>query len=162
MILGREEILRRVQRDKLIKNFNIMCLQQAGYDLRVDTIYRISGEPFLGVNERRLPQIKEIRDNIVSVKPMEYLLVKTVEEINMPLDLAAIVLPRTTLFRMGISLRTGVVDPGYKGALVFGLKNESKLDIGIERGARIAQIIFMKVEGRTAPYKGRYNGGKIV
>ena len=162
MILGRDEILKRVKNENLIENFDETCLQQAGYDLRIKTAYWIENSSFLGKNERKLPTISEVKNDVIVLEPNEYLLMETVEKVNMPLDLIAIVLPRTSLFRMGASLRTGVVDPGYKGSLTFGLKNESNLKIKIEKGARIAQIVFIKVFGKASEYKGVYQGGRIV
>lgn len=162
MILGRSEILRLVNEKNLIENFYEKSLQQAGYDLRMKTAYRIKGEPFLKNEERILPTVEEIQDNPILLRPGEYILMETVEKVNMPLNLAAVVYPRTTLFRMGVSLRNGVVDPGYVGSLIFGLKNESMLNVKIEKGSRVAQMIFLVVKGKTIPYEGVYKGGKIT
>ena len=162
MILGREEILKRVKNENLIENFCEQCLQQAGYDLRIKTAYYIEGSPSLLKEKRILPNVTEIKTEKIVLEPNEYVLIETVEKVNMPLDLIALVFPRTTLFRMGASLRTGVVDPGYKGTLTFGLKNESDLRIKIEKGARVAQIIFIKTIGKTVEYKGKYQGGKVI
>jgi deoxycytidine triphosphate deaminase len=80
----------------------------------------------------------------------------------MPDDLIAFILPRSTLFRCGVSLRTAVVDPGYRGALTLGIKNEGALEFRLQRGARIAQIVFSEVMGDAAQYSGKYQGGKVV
>ena len=162
MILGRYEILKRVKEQKLIDNFYEKSLQQSGYDLRIKTAYRIEGNPYLKGDERKLPKIKEVLEDPIIINPNEYLLMETIEKVNMPLDLAAVVYPRTTLFRMGLGLRNGVIDPGYTGSLVFGLKNESSLTVKIKKGSRVAQIIFLKVLGETVPYEGVYKGGKIT
>ncbi|MCD6564076.1 MAG: dCTP deaminase [Thermoproteales archaeon] len=162
MILGRYEILKLVKEKRLIENFFEKSLQQAGYDLRIKTAYRIKGEPYLKGEERILPNIEEITEDPIIIYPNEYLLMETMEKVNMPLDLAAIVFPRTTLFRMGLGLRNGVIDPGYVGSLVFGLKNESSLTVKIKKKSRVAQIIFLKVQGKTIPYEGVYKGGKIT
>jgi len=76
--------------------------------------------------------------------------------------LMARVLPRSSLFRCGASLRNAVVDPGYNGTLTFGLKNESEFNFVVEKGARICQIVFEAVHGETKPYQGKYQGGKVV
>jgi deoxycytidine triphosphate deaminase len=72
------------------------------------------------------------------------------------------VLNRSSLFRCGASTFNAFVDPGYKGALTFGLKNISDHDISIQKGVRVAQIVFEEVTGGTKPYSGRYQGGKVV
>ena len=80
----------------------------------------------------------------------------------MPLDLVAFIFPRSTLFRCGVSLRTAVVDPGYRGRLTIGIKNETKHEFKLEKHARIAQIVFCLVKGKTGKYEGAYQGGKVV
>ena len=63
MILGRYEILKLVKEKRLIENFFEKSLQQAGYDLRIKTAYRIKGEPYLKGEERILPNIEEITED---------------------------------------------------------------------------------------------------
>ncbi len=162
MILGRGEILRLVKEKKLIEGFDESCLEGAGYDLRVGMFYGNSGDTFLGKEDRRLPDIKEIMEDVLLLKPGEYVLMETVERVNMPSDLIARVLNRSSLFRCGASTFNALVDPGYKGRLTFGLKNISGHDFTVRRGARVAQIVFEEVRGETKGYTGKYQGGKVV
>jgi len=162
MILGKDEILERVKKSKLIEGFDESCLGGAGYDLRVAKFYSASGQTYLGKDERKLPDIQEIPEDTLLMKPDEYVLVETIEKVNMPADIAARVLNRSSVFRCGASTFNALVDPGYKGALTFGLKNISDHDFSIQRGAKIAQIVFEEVKGGTELYKGRYQGGKVV
>ncbi|MFH0863384.1 MAG: dCTP deaminase [Candidatus Altiarchaeota archaeon] len=161
MILGRQRILRLVE-GGLIENFTIDCLGGAGYDLRVDRIYSLESDSRLGVNDRKTPDVQEIMFEKYAIPPGEYVLVETLEKVKMPPDVMARVLNRSTLFRCGCSLFNAVVDPGFRGTLTFGLKNLSMRDFTIERGARIAQIVFEEVSGETALYDGKYQGGKVV
>lgn len=162
MILGKSEILKLVKDKKLIENFEKECLGGAGYDLRIGKFYSASGQTYLGKTERKLPEIEEIQEDILLMKPGDYVLIETAESVNMPSDLAARVLNRSSLFRCGASTFNALVDPGYKGALTFGLKNISDHDFSIQKGARVAQIVFEEVKGGTELYKGRYQGGKVV
>lgn len=162
MILGKEEIQKLVDASTLIENFSEDCLEGAGYDLRLNCLHRISGSAFIGEKERFLPDSGRIASARYNIEPGEYFLAETVEKLNMPHDLAAIVLNRSSLFRAGCSLSTALVDPGYRGALVFGLKNLSDVRFEIEKGARFAQIVFLRVAGKTTPYSGRYQGGKVL
>lgn len=162
MILSAQKIKHLVSKHKLIEYFDEESLNGAGYDLRAGRFHRIKGESFLGVRERRLPEACEIKEDKVTLKPEEYILVETIEKVHMPKNLMARILNRSTLFRCGCSLMTAVVDPGYYGALTVGLKNLSNQDFTVERGARIAQIVFETIEGEATPYEGRYQGGKIV
>jgi dCTP deaminase/dUTP pyrophosphatase len=162
MILGKDRILALVRDAKLIEGFAESSLGGAGYDLRVGRFHRPASETHLGVSDRKMPKITELSGDRITLKPGEYVLVETIEKVNMPANVAAKILPRSSLFRLGCSLETALVDPGYKGALTMGLSNISKHDFTIERGARIAQIVFEEVEGETTLYKGKYQGGKVV
>lgn len=162
MILGKDEIVRLVLEKKLVEGFDKTCLQGAGYDLRVGKFYSIIGGAHLGKSERRMPEIKEIPGDVVLLKPNEYILIETLEKVNMPEDLAARVLNRSSLFRCGATTFNALVDPGYRGALTFGLKNVSENEFSIERRARVAQIVFEEVKGNTKLYCGKYQGGKVV
>ncbi len=42
------------------------------------------------------------------------------------------------------------------------MKNESEHAFELEKGARIAQIVFEEVDGEATPYSGRYQGGKVA
>lgn len=162
MILAQSKITELVKKSKLIENFSDDCLEGAGYDLRVGKIYRIKSDSYLGKVKRKTPDVEEINVESYRLKPGEYVLIETVERVNMPTDMIARILPRSTIFRSGCSLITAVVDPGFEGTLTMGLKNLSGFNFTIEKKSRVAQIVFEKIEGKTRPYTGRYQGGKVV
>jgi deoxycytidine triphosphate deaminase len=162
MILGREKINELALEKKLLEDFDVVCLEGAGYDLRINRIYKLKNGGFIGAKDRKTPDVAEIGFDKYSLKPGEYVLIETLEKVNMPSDVAARILPRSSLFRCGCSLITALVDPGYRGVLIMGLKNLSDFEFVVERGARVAQIVFERVEGETRSYDGRYQGGKVV
>jgi len=162
MMLGRDEILKLAKEKKLLEGYDESCLQGAGYDLRVGKFYNCSGDSYLGKDERRMPRIEEIPSDILRMAPGDYVLIETVEKVNMPADIAARVLNRSSVFRCGATTFNALVDPGYQGTLTFGLKNISNSNFSIQRGARVAQIVFEEVKGRAEVYSGKYQGGKVV
>ena len=162
MILGSEIIKKLTEEKKLIESFDEKSLCGAGYDLRVGKFYEITGASHLGVNGRTLPSANEIFKDVIALGPDDYLLIETIEKVNMPKDVMARILPRSTVFRAGCFLVTAVVDPGYFGTLTMGLKNLSQCDFRLEKGSRIGQIVFEEVSGEANLYDGRYQGGKIV
>jgi dCTP deaminase/dUTP pyrophosphatase len=162
MILGKEEILRLIRENKLLENCVEDFVEGAGYDLRVGRFYDASGSTYIARDERRLPEVKEIPEEILLLKPGQYVLMETMERVNMPEDLIARVLNRSSLFRCGASTFNALVDPGYRGTLTFGLKNISDHEFSIQKGARVAQIVFEEVKGAAESYSGRYQGGKVV
>jgi deoxycytidine triphosphate deaminase len=162
MYLGSSELKRRIIEEKILHNCSLENIQGAGVDLKIEKLFAIDGSAYLGIEERTLPETEEIEDLIYKLEPNKYYLCLTRESVNMPEDLVAFILPRSTLFRCGVSLRTAVVDPGYEGALTIGIKNEGTSEFKLKRGARIAQIVFSKVKGDAEGYNGKYQGGKVV
>lgn len=166
VVIGCEEILKQIkQKQPLIENVDEKNIQPSGVDLRVKCVYRLKNGGYLGVENRKTPDVevvtKENGEKIV-LKPNEFVLVETMEKVNMPNNLSAIVLPRSSLFRCGVSLHTAVVDPGYIGTLTFGMKNLSNFPFEIEMGSKIGQIVFEEVKGNIKLYNGKYQGGKVT
>jgi deoxycytidine triphosphate deaminase len=161
MMLGAGE-LNKLIGGGLIENHEPSSVGGAGYDLRVDRIYSIGSGSMLSEDERRTPKVSEMDFTQYRLGPGEYILCETLERINMPEDLAARVLNRSTLFRCGVSLFHALIDPGFHGTLTFGMKNLSAHEFLLGRHSRIAQIVFERVSGDTIGYDGRYQGGKIV
>lgn len=162
MYLGSSEIKRRILKENLLENCNIENVQGAGCDLRIEKLFLLDSPAFLGIEERMLPKLCEVPETDFKLAPGRYYLCLTKETVNMPESLIAFILQRSTLFRCGVSLRTAVVDPGYRGALTIGIKNEGQMEFGLQRGARIAQIVFSEIKGDAAGYSGKYQGGKVV
>lgn len=171
MILGPKLLLQLVKEKKLVENLSERELtnpEGAGFDLRLGEVFEISGKAFLGETHRKTPDItsikiyKEGKKQSIKIKPGEFYLVKTVEKINLPIDLSAVILPRTTTFRSGLFLRTGPIQPGYQGELTFGLKNEGPITVEIEMGARFSHVIFHEIKGEGSKYRGQWQGGRVT
>ncbi len=172
-VLGIDEVLRRVKKEKLIENLGRRELKNpegVGVDLRLGAVYKIiSGGAFIeanlgkrkGVKTEVIAEYRRGRQKEIVIEPGQYLLVSTFEKLNTPKDLMPVVYPRTSLFRAGLLLLNSKTDPGYKGTLTMGLKNLSEYDVTIQMGARIANIVFFKIEGQTVSYRGQHQGGRI-
>jgi deoxycytidine triphosphate deaminase len=168
MIISPKQLLKLVKSKKLVEGLSQRELtnpEGAGFDLRLGEVYKISGKAFLGEIHRQTPEIESVakfgKDKSIKIKPGDFFLVKTIEKINLPLDLSAVILPRTTTFRSGLFLRTGPVQPGYEGELTFGLKNEGPITVEIEMGARFAHILFHEIKGVGSQYRGQWQGGRV-
>src|SRR5690606_19625270 len=116
MILGPKELLKLVKKINLVTNLSERELtnpEGAGFDLRLGEVYKISGKAFLGVTERHTAEIKlvkkydEKKPTSIKIKPGDFYLVKTIEDVNMPENLTAHITPRSTTYRSGLILRTG-------------------------------------------------------
>lgn len=180
MVIGINEILRRVKKEKLIEGLGQRELKNpegVGVDLRLGAVYKIiSGRAFIegdrqqALGNRKGVKTKEIatfkkgkrKQDWVTVEPGHYYLVATLEVINTPKDLMPLVFPRTSLFRAGLLLLNSKTDPGYKGTLTMGLKNLSEFDVSLQIGARICNVVFFKIYGQTTIYRGQHQGGRIT
>ncbi|MFA6551668.1 MAG: hypothetical protein WCV41_04030 [Patescibacteria group bacterium] len=174
MILGIKKLHELVKEIKLVENLcerEINNPEGAGFDLRLAEVYELEGAGFLGVEERDTPKInlaakddasKAEAENFFIFEPGKYYLIKTMEKVNLPTTLSGIIFPRTTMFRSGLGLFNGVVQPGYSGELTFGLCNLGKSDIKISFGARIVHITFHEVLGEGNQYRGQWQGGRVA
>src|SRR3989337_2348762 len=163
-MIGPKELLRLVKEKKLVENLDKRELENpegAGFDLRLGEVYKIKGKAFLGNESRSTPGVElvkkyeEGKKRSIKIKPGDFYLVKTIEKINLPVNLSAVIIPRTTTFRSGIFIRTGPIQPGYQGELTFGLKNEGPITLEIEMGARIVHVIFHEIKGGGSKYRGQ-------
>lgn len=161
MYLSSKEIKERIKADRLLEGHEDRNIQGAGVDLRIGKLFYPTSGASLGVEKRVLPEMQEVEGAVYTLGPGSYSLCLTMEEVRMPPDLVAFIYPRSTLFRCGVGLRTAVVDPGYEGPLTLGIKNEGAHPFALERGARIAQIVFAEVQEGATNYGGRYQGGKV-
>ena len=75
--------------------------------------------------------------------------------LNLPENVAAQTIIRSTFNRNGIFLTSGLYDSGYKGHIGFALHNVAGYT-KIEQGTRIGQIIFVRSES-AGIYAGGYN-----
>ena len=171
MILGPKKLLELVKKKKLVEGLSERELtnpEGAGFDLRLGEVYKISGKAFLGEESRSTPGVELIKKyqkgkkRSIKIKPGDFYLVKTIEKINLPLNLSAVIIPRTTTFRSGIFIRTGPIQPGYEGELTFALKNEGPIIVEIEMGARFVHVLFHEIKGGGSPYRGQWQGGRVT
>ncbi len=170
MILGHSELKKLIKSNNLITGLSERDEKDAEgcvFDLQLDKVYTLKGKAFLGIDERETPELTEVasydpkKRSRFTFEPGKYYMTKTVEVVNIPENIAAIVKPRTTTFRCGLYLRAGIINPGYNGTLDFAIKNEGPIPVEIELGARFAQIFFMEVKGKAVhTYRGQWQGGK--
>jgi len=168
-MLGTKELLRLVKEEKLVEDLCERELENpegTGFDLRLGEVFKIKdGEAFLGETERHTPETESIvkygQDKEIILKPGDFFLVKTIEKVNLPEDIAGIFRPRSTLQRGGIGLFTATASPGYSGELTFGICNLGKNDFKIELGARFVHILFFKTGDNHSAYRGQWQGGRV-
>ena len=181
MIITARKILDMNRKYNFIQNLSEreMNPEGIGFDIRVKEVYKLCDDGFLGVNDRKSPKLEKVadidnNDESITLSPGEYVLIKTIEKVNIPSEKIFIeelnqslyimldVYPRSTLQRCGVYFKGTKTDPGYYGELTFGLKNESNVNFKLELGARIANIVFKTAIGEISrPYEGQWKGGRV-
>lgn len=164
MLLAAEEIRGMIAAGSLVKN----CLdakkqvQQCGVDLTVGAIYALHGTGSLDFSneKRKLPEYKEIatRHDAWQLKPGTYHAAMN-EHIELPNNIAGLLLPRSSALTCGLEVHSALWDPGYKGRsfMHFSLTRP----IVLHKNARIAQMIFFRLP-ETRAYEGAYKGEDIL
>jgi deoxycytidine triphosphate deaminase len=152
-----------------------------GFDLRVGEVHQIVGDSLLGVSERYssktelIGNVQENGNEKVILRPGQFCLVTTMEIVHAPAEkikydsffpeayLIPKVHPRSSLQRGGVSFHATKTDPGYKGKLTFGIKNQGNQNFVFELGARMFNVEFEPVVGELKrAYSGQHQGGRVT
>ena len=96
--------------------------------------------------------------------PGEHVLVSTLESIKIGGDLMAVMYPRSSTNRKGISVElTGIVDSGYEGQLTIPVRNNTNSQIiRLYPGERFCQIVLEKLDTAVAAKPSRYHRKDII
>jgi len=167
-MLNREEIEKLIKENNLVSGFIDLKTQLTpnGFDLTAANIYEfdLQGRVDFSNKERIIPGCREIpaqKENSGDefgwwdLKKGVYK-VKTNETVNMPNDLTAIAFTRTTLLRMGVITAHGVWDAGFRGRSEFSLVVENPFGLKLKQNARVAQLVFLKINTTGQGYSGIY------
>ena len=147
MILSDREILRYIDKgDLIIEPFSEASLQPSGYDLR------FSGECILD-GER-------LEEETIELPPKKHGILSTVEKVGLT-NLVGDLKLRSSFCREGIVGSFGWVDAGWIGVLSLSVMNSGETPVTIERGERVAQIVFVTLSsGVVREYDGKYKGSE--
>lgn len=96
--------------------------------------------------------------------PGEYVIVSTLEKITMPKDVMAVLYPRSSVNRRGLSVDlTGIVDCGYEGQLAVPVRNNTSHQIiRLYPGERFCQVVFEETGEEIEDRTNRYSKKDII
>ncbi len=134
-------------------------VQPAGVDLRVGSVSRIVEAGFLGRSRKRIPRAEPIasQEGVWRLGPGHYR-IRFLDTVSVPRWAVGFCYPRSSLLRMGATLLCAVWDPGYTGRGEALLVVYNGLGIELEEEARIAQLVFARLEEEVEAYSGDYQG----
>jgi deoxycytidine triphosphate deaminase len=134
--------------------------QPAGYDVSVNKIQSFpKSKHTLGIakgENSTLQDVPLVDDYFELNEPGAYF-VDLNEITTIPKDAIGILLPRSTLLRNGLDVRTALFDPGYSGQPKVMLVCHRPARV--QRFTRIGQLVIMKSDKEFASqYSGQYQG----
>lgn len=96
--------------------------------------------------------------------PREYVLVSTFESIKVPSDLMAVLYPRSSVNRKGLSVDlTGIIDSGYEGQLAIPVRNNTQAQtVRLYPGERFCQVVFDRLDQDVDIITSRYHKKDII
>ena len=165
MITG-EKTLRQIYPDLKENQY-----QPAGVDLTLDEVYVLEHNDgtIYGLlkDAKVLPkqikcqtaniQVGGMLKTVFKLKPHTAYIAQTTEKIKISKYAGQFYLPRSSLLRAGVDVRTAFGDPGFNGHLSFLLINHTDELFVIEKGARFAQLVDMSADNVDKEYDGDYN-----
>lgn len=135
-------------------------LSSYGYDVRVGTLFKVftnvasdggqaivdpknfSDDMFITIDTARSGGG---RDHIV-IPPNSFALAETVETIEVPRDVLAICVGKSTYARCGIIVNVTPLEPEWRGKVTLEISNTTPLPAKIYANEGIAQIVFIKAD----------------
>jgi dCTP deaminase len=132
-----------------------------GYDVRVGTKFKVftnatSGgtaivDPKAFTNDLFITIDTAVtgKDHIV-IPPNSFALAETVETIDVPRDVLAVCVGKSTYARCGIIVNVTPLEPEWRGKVTIEISNTTPLPAKIYANEGIAQMIFLKAEKACA------------
>lgn len=162
MILSEKTIRHLLESRKLvIEPLDAQQIQPASIDLRLaDEILILRGK---AIDFDKEQAYEKIRAQEIILPPKTSVLMRTLERIELPNDVAGMTRLRSSLSRIGVFLNNaGWVDPGFKGTLTLSIFNANDCSVKIKPGSRFLQLVLMKLDGKSGGYAGKYLNQKAI
>lgn len=179
-ILTKNQIVERVRKGEIAFNPNLdeFQVQAHAIDMRLGYTFLIPKEWHMTPNGREALRIDHLDKNkpeyfeaieleggqYFELLPGEYVLASTFEGVKIPNDLMAILYPRSSTNRKGLSVDlTGIVDSGYEGQLVIPIRNNTNSQVvKLYPGERFCQLVFESLDTPIDAERSRYHQKDIV
>jgi deoxycytidine triphosphate deaminase len=169
MIIAQSSLLSLIADGHIIRGLSdreLKTPEGVGFDLRLSQLHSL-GETggSLRVDTRKTSSAIEKHSDLSRmyyIYPDEYCLATTIETFSLPSDIMCTFFPRSTLFRSGIVFQSSIIPPGYEGPATFSLYNAGVTPFEMEVGARFAHVVFSQIAGESQPYRGQWQGGRLV
>lgn len=92
----------------------------------------------------------------LDLEPGGFILGSLVEHMALSTSVGGLVMDKSTLARMGLSLFNTWIDPGWEGYLTIEIKNQGNQRVRLPAGSPICQVVFYQTLHPCVPYVGKY------
>lgn len=179
-ILTKKQILERINSKNILfePSLDEFQIQAHAIDLRLGYTFLLPKRWHLTDRGREALNIDHLSDqrpdyfDVIELEktqtfdllPGEYVLASTLETVGIPDDLMAVLYPRSSTNRKGLSVDlTGIVDSGYKGQLAIPIRNNTESQtIKLYPGERFCQVVFEKLDEPAEIKESRYHQKDII
>lgn len=151
----------------IVTSGNENQVQQVGIDLRLAKAYRVAGSAILSLNKEDnvRPQLFDMQmfalgnDDYYMFEAGKQYAIDFMENVEVPPDMAAMVVHRSTINRTIGTIVSGIYDPGFKSEGGCGAIFRPNTNVQAQVGFRMAQIVFYSASAASM-YDGQYQGKK--
>ncbi len=134
-----------------------------GYDVRVDRRFKVFTNAHCAVVDPKHFDPKsfvDIEADHCLIPPNSFALAETVEYLEIPRNIIAVCVGKSTYARCGIIVNVTPLEPEWRGRITIEISNTTPLPAKIYAGEGIAQILFLQASEickiSYADKKGKY------
>ena len=147
-----------IQRDIVIEPFADAALRPGvisygvssyGYDVRVGRRYKVFTNVHSAIVDPKQfnpASFVDIEGDYCLIPPNSFALAETVEYLEIPRDVIAICLGKSTYARCGIIVNVTPLEPEWRGKVTIEISNTTPLPAKIYSGEGIAEILFLRAD----------------
>ncbi|HTU33103.1 MAG TPA: dCTP deaminase [Candidatus Acidoferrum sp.] len=138
-----------------------------GYDVRVARSFKVFTNARCAVVDPKNfdPEcFVDVEDDFCLIPPNSFALAETIEYLEIPRDILAICVGKSSLARCGIIVNVTPLEPEWRGKITIEISNTTPLPAKIYAGEGIAQIVFLRGDAvchtSYADKRGKYQDQK--
>lgn len=138
-----------------------------GYDVRVGRTFKVfTNARCVIVDPKNFDSASfvDVEGDYCLIPPNSFALAETVEYLEIPRDVIAVCVGKSTYARCGIIVNVTPLEPEWRGRVTIEISNTTPLPAKIYSGEGIAQILFFRSEAvcktSYADKKGKYQDQK--
>ena len=139
--------------------------QPNGFDVTVGEVMEYTSAGEMAESSRSLSSTRPLQwgsAGSLELAPGPYLAVLN-ERISLPFHIMALMQPRSSLLRSGVTVHTAVWDAGYRGRSQVMLTVLNPHGFRLGRNARIGQLVFFNLDRQLVQgYQGQYQDENLA